>query len=154
MRTNCVWRRTLPHARPAITFDILFRYLKFLGYKVRYVRNITDVGHLLNDSYDGGDKIGEKQKALKLEPMEVAHYYTKKYHESMRRLNVEDPSIEPLASGHIIEQIEMIKRIIDNGYGYIVNGSVYFDVIKYNQDYDYDSIKKKKSTTCLKTLES
>ena len=76
--------------------------------------------------------------------MEVAHYYTKKYHESMRRLNVEDPSIEPLASGHIIEQIEMIKRIIDNGYGYIVNGSVYFDVIKYNQDYDYGILSKRK----------
>ena len=123
----------LGHARPAITFDILFRYLKFLGYKVRYVRNITDVGHLLNDADDGEDKIGKKAKSLQLEPMEVANYYTKKYHESMHQLNVENPSIEPIASGHIIEQIEMIKKIIDNGFGYEVNGSVYFDVVKYNK---------------------
>ena len=106
----------LGHARPAITFDILFRYLNFIGYKVRYVRNITDVGHLLNDADEGGDKIGEKAKALQLEPMEVAHYYTKKYHEAMDSLNVKIPSIEPIASGHIIEQIEMVKKIIENGY--------------------------------------
>ena len=134
----------LGHARPAITFDILFRYLKFLGYKVRYVRNITDVGHLLNDADDGGDKIGEKAKALQLEPMEVAHYYTKKYHESMYKLNVENPSIEPLASGHIIEQIEMIKKIIDNGFGYEVDGSVYFDVIKYNKTNNYGILSRRK----------
>ncbi len=134
----------LGHARPAITFDILFRYLKFLGYKVRYVRNITDVGHLLNDADDGGDKIGEKAKALKLEPMEVAHYYTKKYHESMHKLNVENPSIEPLASGHIIEQIEMIKKIIDNGFGYEVDGSVYFDVVKYNETNKYGILSRRK----------
>ena len=127
----------LGHARPAITFDVLFRYLKFLGYKVRYVRNITDVGHLLNDADEGGDKIGEKAKALQLEPMEVAHFYTKKYHESMHKLNVQNPSIEPLASGHIIEQIEMIKKIINNGFAYEVNGSVYFDVVKYNESHDY-----------------
>ena len=114
----------LGHARPAVTFDILFRYLKYMGYKVRYVRNITDVGHLLNDADEGGDKIGEKAKALQLEPMEVAHFYTKKYHESMFKLNVENPSIEPLASGHIIEQIEMIKKIIDNGFGYEVNVNI------------------------------
>ena len=134
----------LGHARPAITFDILFRYLKFSGYKVRYVRNITDVGHLLNDADDGGDKIGEKAKALQLEPMEVAHYYTKKYHESMYKLNVENPSIEPLASGHIIEQIEMIKKIIDNGFGYEVNGSVYFDVVKYNESNEYGILSRRK----------
>ena len=92
---------------------------------------------MLNDADDGGDKIGEKAKLLQLEPMEVAHYYTKKYHESMYKLNVENPSIEPLASGHIIEQIEMIKKIIENGYGYEVNGSVYFDVVKYNETNEY-----------------
>ena len=134
----------LGHARPAITFDILFRYLKFSGYKVRYVRNITDVGHLLNDADDGGDKIGEKAKALRLEPMEVAHYYTKKYHESMYKLNVENPSIEPLASGHIIEQIEMIKKIIDNGFGYEFDGSVYFDVVKYNETNNYGILSRRK----------
>ena len=134
----------LGHARPALTFDILFRYLKHLGYKVRYVRNITDVGHLLNDADEGGDKIGEKAKALKLEPMEVAHFYTKKYHESMYKLNIENPSIEPLASGHIIEQIEMIKKIIDNGFGYEVNGSVYFDVVKYNESNDYGILSRRK----------
>jgi cysteinyl-tRNA synthetase len=134
----------LGHARPAITFDILFRYLKSLGYKVRYVRNITDVGHLLNDADEGGDKIGEKAKALQLEPMEVAHFYTKKYHEAMHQLNVENPSIEPLASGHIIEQIEMIKKIIDNGFGYEVNGSVYFDVVKYNESNEYGILSRRK----------
>ena len=97
----------LGHARPAITFDILFRYLKHLGYKVRYVRNITDVGHLLNDADEGADKIGEKAKALQLEPMEVAHFYTKKYHDSMCKLNVESPSIEPTASGHILSLIHI-----------------------------------------------
>ena len=134
----------LGHARPAVTFDILFRYLKYMGYKVRYVRNITDVGHLLNDADEGEDKIGEKAKALQLEPMEVAHFYTKKYHESMFKLNVENPSIEPLASGHIIEQIEMIKKIIDNGFGYEVNGSVYFDVLKYNDANNYGILSRRK----------
>jgi len=134
----------LGHARPAITFDILFRYLNFLGYKVRYVRNITDVGHLLNDADEGGDKIGEKAKALQLEPMEVAHFYTKKYHEAMGSLNVKSPSIEPTASGHIIEQVEMVKKIIDNGYGYEVNGSVYFDVVKYNNDHNYGILSRRK----------
>ena len=134
----------LGHARPAITFDVLFRYLKHLGYKVRYVRNITDVGHLLNDADDGGDKIGEKAKVLQLEPMEVAHFYTKKYHDSMSKLNVDSPSIEPIASGHIIEQIEMIKQIIDNGFGYEVNGSVYFDVLRYNNNNHYGILSRRK----------
>ena len=134
----------LGHARPAITFDILFRYLKFLGYKVRYVRNITDVGHLLNDADEGGDKIGERAKVLQLEPMEVAHFYTKKYQESMYKLNVETPSIEPIASGHIIEQIEMIKQILNNGFGYEVNGSVYFDVLKYNSSNNYGILSRRK----------
>jgi len=134
----------LGHARPAITFDILFRYLKHLGYKVRYVRNITDVGHLLNDADEGADKIGEKAKALQLEPMEVAHFYTRKYHDSMCKLNVDNPSIEPIASGHIIEQIEMIQKIINNGFGYEVNGSVYFDVIKYNKTNNYGILSRRK----------
>lgn len=134
----------LGHARPAVTFDILFRYLKHVGYKVRYVRNITDVGHLLNDADEGSDKIGEKAKALQLEPMEVAHFYAKKYHESMLQLNVENPSIEPLASGHIIEQIGMIKKIINNGFGYEVNGSVYFDVVKYNNSNNYGILSRRK----------
>ncbi len=134
----------LGHARPAITFDLLFRYLKFLGYKVRYVRNITDVGHLLNDADEGGDKIGEKAKALHLEPMEVAHFYTKKYHSAMSKLNVTNPSIEPAASGHIIEQIGMIQKIINNGFGYEVNGSVYFDVVKYNKDHNYGVLSRRK----------
>ena len=134
----------LGHARPAVTFDVLFRYLKYMGYKVRYVRNITDVGHLLNDADEGGDKIGEKAKALNLEPMEVAHFYTKKYHESMHSLNICNPSIEPLASGHIIEQIEMIKKIINNGFGYEVNGSVYFDVVKYNESNNYGILSRRK----------
>ena len=133
----------LGHARPAITFDILFRYLKYLGYKVRYVRNITDVGHLLNDADEGADKIGEKAKALQIEPMEVAHFYTKKYHESMYKLNVDTPSIEPIASGHIIEQIEMIKKIIKNGFAYEVNGSVYFDVLKFNSKNKYGKLSKR-----------
>ena len=125
-------------------FIYSFRYLQFLGYKVRYVRNITDVGHLLNDADEGQDKIGEKAKALQLEPMEVAHFYTKKYHEAMYRLNVETPSIEPIATGHIIEQIEMIKKILNNGYAYEVNESVYFDVVKYNESNNYGILSKRK----------
>src|SRR5574344_2015736 len=105
----------LGHARPAITFDLLFRYLKHLGYKVRYVRNITDVGHLEHDADEGEDKIEKKARLEQLEPMEVAHYYTERYHQAMDALNVETPSIEPHASGHIIEQIEFIKRILADG---------------------------------------
>ena len=101
----------LGHARPAITFDIVFRYLKHLGYKVRYVRNITDVGHLEHDTDEGEDKIAKKARLEDLEPMEVAHYYTVRYHNSMDKLNVLRPSIEPNASGHIIEQIAMIQKI-------------------------------------------
>lgn len=127
----------LGHARPAVTFDLLFRYLKALGYKVRYVRNITDVGHLEHDADEGEDKIAKKARLEQLEPMEVAHYYTERYHRSMDALNVLTPSIEPCASGHIIEQIEFVKRILDAGYAYISNGSVYFDVEKYNRDHHY-----------------
>ena len=127
----------LGHARPAITFDLLFRYLRSLGYKVRYVRNITDVGHLENDADEGEDKITKKARLEELEPMEVAHYYTERYHDAMRALGVLSPSIEPLASGHIIEQIAYVQRILDRGYAYVSNGSVYFDVERYNRDYDY-----------------
>ena len=108
----------LGHARPAVTFDLLFRYLRSLGYKVRYVRNITDVGHLEHDADQGEDKIAKKARLEQLEPMEVAHYYTERYHRAMDELNVLSPSIEPHASGHIIEQIEFVKRILDAGFAY------------------------------------
>ncbi len=127
----------LGHARPAITFDILFRYLKHIGYKVRYVRNITDVGHLEHDSDDGDDKIQKKARLEQLEPMEIAQYYTNRYHEAMAALNVLPPSIEPHATGHIIEQEELVKEILSNGYAYESNGSIYFDTAKYNKDHHY-----------------
>ena len=130
----------LGHARPAITFDLLFRYLMHIGYKVRYVRNITDVGHLENDADEGEDKIAKKARLEQLEPMEVAQYNIDAYHKTMDRLNVLRPSIEPRASGHIIEQIEMIQQIMDKGYAYISNGSVYFDVIKFNNDFGYGKL--------------
>ena len=127
----------LGHARPAITFDILFRYLKHLGYKVRYVRNITDVGHLEHDADEGDDKIEKKARLEQLEPMEIAQYYTNRYHDAMKALNVLPPSIEPHATGHIIEQEQLVKEIIDNGYAYESNGGVYFDIEKYNKDHKY-----------------
>ena len=130
----------LGHARPAITFDLVFRYLKHLGYKVRYVRNITDVGHLENDADEGEDKIGKKARLEQLEPMEIVQYYTDRYHRFMDQLNVLRPSIEPRASGHIIEQIEMIKKIMEHGYAYVSNGSVYFDVVKYNEKFAYGKL--------------
>lgn len=127
----------LGHARPAITFDIVFRYLQHLGYKVRYVRNITDVGHLEHDADEGDDKIEKKARLEQLEPMEIAQYYTNRYHDAMKALNVLPPSIEPHATGHIIEQEELVKQIMDNGFAYESNGSVYFDVHKYNEKYRY-----------------
>lgn len=127
----------LGHARPAITFDILFRYLQQLGYKVRYVRNITDVGHLENDADEGEDKIEKKAKLEELEPMEVAQFYENRYHKAMDALNVLPPSIEPLASGHILDQIEFVQKILEAGYAYESDGSVYFDVEKYNQKHRY-----------------
>lgn len=130
----------LGHARPAITFDLLFRYLRHLGYKVRYVRNITDVGHLEHDADEGEDKIAKKARIEQLEPMEVVQYYLTRYHKSMELLNVLPPSIEPHASGHIIEQIEYIKKILDSGYAYVSEGSVYFDVPKYNRDHPYGKL--------------
>lgn len=127
----------LGHARPAITFDILFRYLRHLGYKVRYVRNITDVGHLEHDADSGEDKIAKKARLEQLEPMEVVQLYLNRYHHDMEALNVLPPSIEPHASGHIIEQIEYVKKILEAGYAYESQGSVYFDVEKYNKDHRY-----------------
>lgn len=130
----------LGHARPAITFDLIFRYLKHSGYKVRYVRNITDVGHLENDADEGEDKIAKKARLEKLEPMEVVQTYTDSYHRNMDQLNVLRPSIEPRASGHIIEQIEMIKKILEAGFAYQVNGSIYFDVEKYSKSHHYGKL--------------
>lgn len=127
----------LGHARPGVTYDVLFKFLRHLGYKVRYVRNITDVGHLEHDSDDGEDKISKKARIEQVEPMEVVQTYTLRYHEAMRKLNVAPPSIEPRASGHIIEQIEAVKKILAAGYAYESNGSVYFDVQKYNRDFHY-----------------
>lgn len=130
----------LGHARPGITFDVVFRYLKHLGYKVRYVRNITDVGHLVDDADSGEDKVQKKALLEKLEPMELVKYYTDRYHQNMKQLNTLPPSIEPTASGHIIEQIEMIKMILKNGYAYESKGSLYFDIEKYNKSYHYGKL--------------
>ena len=141
----------LGHARPAITFDVLFRYLRHLGYKVRYVRNITDVGHLENDADEGEDKVAKKARLESLEPMEVVQYYLNRYHKAMEALNVLPPSIEPHASGHIIEQIEYIKKIIEAGYAYVSNGSVYFDVVKYNKDHHYGKLSGRNIDDLLNT---
>ena len=130
----------LGHARPAITFDLLYRYLLHLGYKVRYVRNITDVGHLEHDADEGEDKIAKKARLEQLEPMEVVQYFTNRYHRDMELLNVLPPSIEPHASGHIIEQIAFVQKIMDKGYAYVSNGSVYMDVEKYAKDYPYGKL--------------
>jgi cysteinyl-tRNA synthetase len=141
----------LGHARPAITFDILFRYLKHLGYKVRYVRNITDVGHLENDADEGEDKIAKKARLDQLEPMEVVQYYLNRYRKAMEALNVLPPSIEPHASGHIMEQIEFTQKIMDAGYAYESEGSVYFDVEKYNRDYQYGKLSGRNIDEMLET---
>lgn len=130
----------LGHARPAITFDLLFRYLKYTGYKVRYVRNITDVGHLVNDADEGEDKIAKKARLEELEPMEVVQFFTDRYHKNMEDLNTLKPSIEPRASGHIIEQQVLIEKILENGFGYEANGSIYFDVEAYNKVYPYGKL--------------
>ena len=134
----------LGHARSAISFDLLFRFLKQIGYKVRYVRNITDVGHLVADADEGEDKIAKQARLDELEPMEVVQKYTLMYHEAMALLNLQSPSIEPRASGHIIEQIEDVKRILDSGFAYESNGSVYFDVEKFAQSHDYGKLSGRK----------
>ncbi len=130
----------LGHARSAIVFDILVRYMKHIGYTVKYVRNITDVGHLERDSDDGEDKMIKKAKLENLGVMEIATYFTNSYRENLKQLNTLNPSIEPTATGHIIEQIELIKKIIKRGFAYEVNGSVYFDVQKYSQKHDYGTL--------------
>ena len=131
----------LGHARPAIIFDLLFRYLLHLEYKVRYVRNITDVGHLEDETREEGeDKITKKARQEQLEPMEVVQKYLNTYHRNLNQLNTLPPSIEPRASGHVIEQQELIKEILDKGFAYVVNGSIYFDVLKYNEKYKYGKL--------------
>lgn len=130
----------LGNVRTFISFDIIYRYLLHLGYKVRYVRNITDVGHLTGDTDDGEDKIGKRAKLMNLEPMEVVQKYTNGFHQVMDLFNVLPPSIEPTATGHILEQIEMIEAILDQGYAYESNGSVYFDISKFNQKYQYGKL--------------
>lgn len=130
----------LGNVRTFMSFDVVFRYLKYLGYKVRYVRNITDVGHLVGDADEGEDKIAKRARLEEIEPMEVVQKYTNGFHDVMRLFNILEPSIEPTATGHIVEQIEFIKQIIDNGYAYEVDGNVYFDVKKYNEDHPYGEL--------------
>jgi cysteinyl-tRNA synthetase len=130
----------LGNCRTYISFDLIFRYLTLLGYKVRYVRNITDAGHLEGDADEGEDKISKKAKLAQLEPMEIVQKYTVGFHDVMRTLNTLPPSIEPSATGHIIEQIELVKLIMQHGYAYEVDGSVYFDVEKYNKTQDYGTL--------------
>lgn len=134
----------LGNVRTFMSFDMIFRYLKHLGYKVRYVRNITDAGHLENDADAGEDKITKKARLEQIEPMEIVQRYTVDFHNILNTFNFLPPSIEPTATGHIIEQIELIKSIIDNGFAYVANGSVYFDVHKYNETHDYGILSKRK----------
>lgn len=141
----------LGHARPYITFDVIYRYLMHLGYKVRYVRNITDAGHFEEEGREAEDKISKKAVLEKLEPMELVQKYTNLYHWAMREFNNLDPSIEPTATGHIVEQIEMIKSIIEKGYAYEVNGSVYFDVKKYADGYPYGKLSGRVLDDLLET---
>ncbi len=130
----------LGNCRTFLSFDLVFRYLKHLGYKVRYVRNITDAGHLENDGESGDDPILKKARIEQLEPMEVVQKYTVDFHTTMDRFNALPPSIEPTATGHIIEQINIVKDIITKGYAYEKNGSVYFDVVKFNEDNTYGKL--------------
>lgn len=130
----------LGNVRTFMSFDVIYRYLKHLGFKVRYVRNITDVGHIVDDVDDGEDKIGRMARLEKVEPMEIVQRYTVDFHTILHQLNFLPPSIEPTATGHIIEQIEIIKQIIDNGFAYETNGSVYFDVVKFNQTNNYGKL--------------
>ncbi|HEX9980424.1 MAG TPA: cysteine--tRNA ligase [Flavobacterium sp.] len=130
----------LGNVRTFMSFDIIFRYLTHLGYKVRYVRNITDAGHLENDADSGEDRIAKKARLEELEPMEIVQRYTVDFHDVLNAYNFLPPSIEPTATGHIIEQIEIIKKIIDNGYAYVANGSVYFDVVKFNETNHYGKL--------------
>ncbi len=133
----------LGNCRTFISFDVIYRYLLHLGYRVKYVRNITDVGHLENDSDDGDDPIVKKAHKENLEPMEVVQKYTIDFHENLKKLNTIPPNIEPTATGHILEQIELIKKIIENGFGYTRNGSVYFDVLKFNKISEYGKLSRR-----------
>ena len=141
----------LGHARPYITFDVIYRYLRFLGYKVRYVRNITDAGHFEEEGREAEDKISKKAILEKLEPMELVQKYTNLFHWAMAQFNTIPPSIEPTATGHIVEQIGMIRKIIDAGFAYVVNGSVYFDVKKYAESYDYGKLSGRVMDDLLET---
>ena len=134
----------LGNCRTFISFDLIFRYLKHLGYKVRYVRNITDAGHLENDADEGEDRIAKKARLEAIEPMEVVQRYTVDFRDTMAQFNALPPSIEPTATGHIVEQIELIKKILDEGYAYEVNGSVYFDVLRFNKDRTYGKLSGRK----------
>nr|WP_299174624.1 cysteine--tRNA ligase [uncultured Allomuricauda sp.] len=134
----------LGNCRTFMSFDMIFRYFKHLGFKVRYVRNITDAGHLENDADEGEDKIAKKAKLEQIEPMEVVQRYTVDFHETLQKFNFLPPSIEPTATGHIIEQIEIIKEIIEKGFAYEVNGSVYFDVPKFNESNEYGKLSGRK----------
>ena len=134
----------LGNCRTFMSFDMIFRYFKHLGYKVRYVRNITDAGHLENDADEGEDKIAKKAKLEQIEPMEVVQRYTVDFHNTLQLYNLLPPSIEPTATGHIIEQIEIIKEILEKGLAYEANGSVYFDVVKFNEDHDYGKLSGRK----------
>src|SRR5688500_3383343 len=134
----------LGNARTFLTFDVVSRYLRYLGYRVRYVRNITDVGHLESDADEGEDKIAKKARLERLEPMEVVKQYTEDFHEVMRQFNILPPSIEPSATGHIVEQIDITERLLEKGLAYTVNGSVYFDVKKYNESHNYGILSGRK----------
>src|SRR5690606_570075 len=134
----------LGNVRTFLTFDVITRYLRYIGYQVRYVRNITDAGHLENDADEGEDKISKKARLESLEPMEIVQKYTLGFHDVMAKFNTVPPSIEPTATGHIVEQIEMIQKIIDAGLAYVENGSVYFDVEKYNAGNDYGKLSGRK----------
>ncbi|MCK0160195.1 cysteine--tRNA ligase [Allomuricauda sp. F6463D] len=134
----------LGNCRTFMSFDMIFRYFKHLGFKVRYVRNITDAGHLENDADEGEDKIAKKAKLEQIEPMEVVQRYTVDFHNTLQQFNLLPPSIEPTATGHIIEQIEIIKEILEKGLAYVANGSVYFDVVKFNENHDYGKLSGRK----------
>ena len=141
----------LGHARPYITFDVVYRYLLYLGYKVRYVRNITDAGHFEEEGHEAEDKISKKALLEKVEPMELVHKYTNLFHWAFRQFNTLDPNIEPTATGHIVEQIGMIEKLIEAGYAYVVNGSVYFDVKKFAANYDYGKLSGRVVDDLLET---
>ena len=133
----------LGNCRTFISFDLILRYLRYIGYNVRYVRNITDAGHLEFDSDQGEDRIAKRARLEQIEPMEVVQRYTLDFHQVLSQFNVLPPNIEPTASGHIVEQIELIKAIFKSGYAYEINGSVYFDVLKYNQKHHYGQLSNR-----------